>query len=67
LFVIRGQSFEGASELVYYPTSGEPESIIGIISRPVTQGLSLSPDATRILYTQVDQNSLNLMLVEKWK
>jgi hypothetical protein len=36
-------------------------------SLPVVGGLAISPDGTWLLYSQLDQISSDLMLIENWR
>lgn len=43
------------------------DSLISVIAKPVTLGLSVSPDGKQVLYSQVDQQGADLMLLDSFK
>jgi hypothetical protein len=44
-----------------------PKALISKIGKPVELGLSVSPDRKWILYSQIDERSSDLMLVENFR
>ena len=58
---------KGLSELCLYEyASGKTRKIMKM-ERPVDGGPSLSPDGRRVLFSQVDESSSDLMLVENFR
>jgi Tol biopolymer transport system component/DNA-binding winged helix-turn-helix (wHTH) protein len=66
IYFIRSVGQEGGQELAFLRFANHQISPIITIPRSVTFGLALSPDERLILYSQRDQVSSNLMLVENF-
>ena len=66
IYFIRSAGHGGGQELAFLRFANHQISPIITIPRSVTLGLALSPDERLILYSQRDQVSSDLMLVENF-
>jgi hypothetical protein len=57
----------GAAGLRVYMLETGQDSLISLIAKPVSLGLSLSPDCKHILYSQMDHRGADLMLLDSFK
>jgi Tol biopolymer transport system component len=57
----------GGRAVEFYSFAANKVAAVATIHRPVSWGLSVSPDERFILYTQVDEASRDLMLVENFR
>jgi len=66
VYAIRRENQE--QELVFYPLDrGAKPRAIATLRQPLLPGLSISPDETSALFTFIDQNNVNLMLLENFR
>jgi Tol biopolymer transport system component len=66
IYFIPAPGGDGITSIRFHPFKG-PEVEIHEIQSPVSWGLSLSPDARKLLYTQYDQTGSDLVLVEGFR
>jgi hypothetical protein len=62
-----GVYFASPSRLVHFDFSTGITKPILTIAKPRLTGLSVSPDERWLLYTQLDQSGMDLMLVENFR
>jgi hypothetical protein len=58
---------DGTSAVQFHSFATRKVTTISVIHRPVSWGLSVSPDERYVLYSQVDQSGNDLMLVENFR
>jgi hypothetical protein len=57
----------GATGLRCFMLGSGKDSLISLIAKPVSVGLSVSPDGKQIIYSQIDQRGADLMLLDGFK
>jgi Tol biopolymer transport system component/predicted Ser/Thr protein kinase len=67
VYFIRPGSFGGGGSITFLDFSTRKETTLAVTPQAMFVRLSLSPDEQYLLYTQVDQFSSDLMLVENFK
>ena len=67
IYFIRVVSHDRKQELAFFDFASHRITTVAEISRPVFLGLALSPTEDLILYSQVDRQVSNLMLVENFR
>ena len=66
IYYLRDESPTEISIRRFKPSSGE-DSRISVITKPTFLGLSVSPDGRYLIYTQVDEEGADLMMVENFR
>lgn len=58
---------DGMSAILFYDFSDESISAVFEPERPISNGLSVAPDGRSLLYSQIDREGSDLMLVEDFR
>ena len=66
IYFIRTVDHDQSRELVFFNFASKIISVLAKIEKPVWLGLAVSPEEDLLLYSQVDQQVSNLMLVENF-
>jgi hypothetical protein len=67
IYFISGSDSAAGSSIQFFNFATGKIRPIATTERPVSLGLTVSPDGRSILYSQVDQGGSDLMLVENFR
>ena len=66
IYYLATSADQSSTSIRFLDHDGGPSKIIGTISRTPAAGLSLSPDGRFLLYSQYDQSTAEILLVDNF-